>query len=348
MLDNVLLPVEIFGWRRAKHRERARELLDMAGLGGFEKRLPHELSGGMQQRVSLCRSLIGEPRVMLMDEPFSALDALTREELSGELQRVHMENAGDHRLRHPLDRRGGAARRPGGRAQPAPRPDPQDRRRRHPPAPHPRPQRPPGRGRPGQRRPARAADGTGHAGAGRRGRTLTMRVSVFTEPHRGASYDDQLRFARLVEAAGFEGFLRADHYQSMGDDPGLPGPTDAWLTLAALARETARIRLGTLVTSATFRLPGPLAVMVAQVDQMSGGRVELGIGAGWYEREHTSYGIPFPAGRRALRPAGRAARDRSPGCGAPRPARRTASPASTTGWSTRPRCPSRCSGPARR
>ncbi|MGC4803761.1 TIGR03560 family F420-dependent LLM class oxidoreductase [Micromonospora sp. DT233] len=122
-----------------------------------------------------------------------------------------------------------------------------------------------------------------------------MRVTIFTEPHRGATYDDQLRFAQAVEAGGFEGFLRADHYQSMGADPGLPGPTDAWLTLAALARETSRIRLGTLVTSATFRLPGPLAVMVAQVDQMSGGRVELGIGAGWYEREHLSYGIPFPA-----------------------------------------------------
>ncbi|SCG56069.1 ABC transporter ATP-binding protein [Micromonospora inositola] len=93
VLDNVLLPVEIFGWSRARHRERARELLDLAGLGGFEKRLPHELSGGMQQRVSLCRSLIGEPRVMLMDEPFSALDALTREELSGELQRVHTETS---------------------------------------------------------------------------------------------------------------------------------------------------------------------------------------------------------------------------------------------------------------
>ncbi|MFI7212354.1 ABC transporter ATP-binding protein [Micromonospora maritima] len=91
VLDNVLLPVEIFGWSRGKHRDRARELLEMAGLGGFEKRLPHELSGGMQQRVSLCRSLIGSPRVMLMDEPFSALDALTREELSGELQRVHMD-----------------------------------------------------------------------------------------------------------------------------------------------------------------------------------------------------------------------------------------------------------------
>ncbi|MDP9844591.1 ABC transporter ATP-binding protein [Streptosporangium lutulentum] len=93
VLDNVLLPVEIFGWRRAEHRGRAQELLDMVGLGGFEKRLPHELSGGMQQRVSLCRSLIGDPRVMLMDEPFSALDALTREELSVELQRLHMENS---------------------------------------------------------------------------------------------------------------------------------------------------------------------------------------------------------------------------------------------------------------
>jgi NitT/TauT family transport system ATP-binding protein len=93
VLDNVLLPVEIFGWRRASYSARAQELLDMVGLGGFEKRLPHELSGGMQQRVSLCRSLIGDPRVMLMDEPFSALDALTREELSVELQRVHMESS---------------------------------------------------------------------------------------------------------------------------------------------------------------------------------------------------------------------------------------------------------------
>ncbi|MET8151602.1 ABC transporter ATP-binding protein [Actinoplanes sp. NPDC049668] len=91
VLDNVLLPVQIFGWRKAAHRARAHELLAMTGLSGFEKRLPHELSGGMQQRVALCRSLIANPRLMLMDEPFSALDALTREELSGELQRVHME-----------------------------------------------------------------------------------------------------------------------------------------------------------------------------------------------------------------------------------------------------------------
>jgi NitT/TauT family transport system ATP-binding protein len=92
VLDNVLLPVEIFGWRKATHRDRAHELLELAGLAGFEKRQPHELSGGMQQRVALCRALIANPRVMLMDEPFSALDALTREELSGELQRVHMDN----------------------------------------------------------------------------------------------------------------------------------------------------------------------------------------------------------------------------------------------------------------
>jgi F420-dependent oxidoreductase-like protein len=121
-----------------------------------------------------------------------------------------------------------------------------------------------------------------------------MRVSLFTEPHRGATYDDQLRLARHAEDAGFEGFLRADHYQSMGADPGLPGPTDAWITLAGLARETSRIRIGSLMNSATFRLPGPLAIMVAQVDAMSGGRIELGMGAGWLEREHTSYGIPFP------------------------------------------------------
>lgn len=122
----------------------------------------------------------------------------------------------------------------------------------------------------------------------------TMRVCIFTEPHRGATYDEQLRLARLAEECGYEGYLRADHYRSMSDDHGSPGPTDAWITLAGLAREISRIRIGTLVSSVTFRLPGPLAVMVAQVDQMSGGRVELGIGTGWYEREHTMFGIPFP------------------------------------------------------
>lgn len=122
-----------------------------------------------------------------------------------------------------------------------------------------------------------------------------MRVCIFIEPHRGATYEDQLRVARHVEECGFEGLFRADHYQAMSNSGGLPGPTDAWVTLAGLARETSRIRLGTLVTSATFRHPGVLAITVAQVDHMSGGRVELGIGAGWYEREHQSYGIPFPS-----------------------------------------------------
>ncbi|MDR7279427.1 ABC transporter ATP-binding protein [Catenuloplanes atrovinosus] len=91
VLGNVLFPVEIFGWKKRQHVERARQLLATVGLAGFEDRMPHELSGGMQQRVSLCRSLIQSPKVMLMDEPFSALDALTREEMSVELQRIHME-----------------------------------------------------------------------------------------------------------------------------------------------------------------------------------------------------------------------------------------------------------------
>ena len=122
-----------------------------------------------------------------------------------------------------------------------------------------------------------------------------MRLVVFTEPQLGASYADQLRIARHAEELGFDGFFRSDHYLTMGDADGLPGPTDSWVTLGALAVQTTRIRLGTLVTSATFRYPGPLAISVAQVDQMSGGRVEFGIGAGWFEAEHTAYGIPFPS-----------------------------------------------------
>src|ERR1700710_1923453 len=119
-----------------------------------------------------------------------------------------------------------------------------------------------------------------------------MDLRIFTEPQQGATYDDLLAAARRTQEDGFDAFFRSDHYLAIGAD-GLPGPTDAWLTLAALARETSRIRLGTLLTSATFRLPGPLAISVAQVDQMSGGRVELGIGAGWFEAEHAAYGIPF-------------------------------------------------------
>ena len=122
---------------------------------------------------------------------------------------------------------------------------------------------------------------------------VAMELRVFTEPQQGATYDDLLAVARAAEDLGFAGFFRSDHYLHMGGDGG-PGPTDAWTTLAGLARDTSSIRLGTLVSSATFRLPGPLAVTVAGVDQMSGGRVELGLGAGWFEAEHSAYGIPFP------------------------------------------------------
>lgn len=121
-----------------------------------------------------------------------------------------------------------------------------------------------------------------------------MDVRIFTEPQQGATYDTLLAAARATETAGFSAFFRSDHYLKMGDVTGLPGPTDAWTTLAGLARETEQIRLGTLVTAATFRLPGPLAIAVAQVDQMSGGRIDVGIGTGWYDDEHTAYGIPFP------------------------------------------------------
>jgi F420-dependent oxidoreductase-like protein len=120
-----------------------------------------------------------------------------------------------------------------------------------------------------------------------------VQLRIFTEPQMGATYDDLLAVARRTEENGFDAFFRSDHYLTMAGN-GLPGPTDAWVTLGGLARETSRIRLGTLMTAATFRLPGPLAIAVAQVDQMSGGRVEFGIGAGWFEAEHTAYGIPFP------------------------------------------------------
>ncbi|MCW7946235.1 F420-dependent oxidoreductase [Streptomyces hygroscopicus] len=121
-----------------------------------------------------------------------------------------------------------------------------------------------------------------------------MDLRVFTEPQQGAAYETLLRVARAAEDLNYGAFFRSDHYLHMGNVDGLPGPTDAWITLAGLARETSRIRLGTLMTAGTFRLPGVLAIQVAQVDQMSGGRVELGLGSGWYEEEHRAYGIPFP------------------------------------------------------
>ncbi|WP_078307489.1 MULTISPECIES: LLM class F420-dependent oxidoreductase [unclassified Mycobacterium] len=121
-----------------------------------------------------------------------------------------------------------------------------------------------------------------------------MDFRVFVEPQQGATYSDQLRVAQAAEQLGFTAFFRSDHYLAMGGADGLPGPTDAWVTLGAIARETTTIRLGTLVTSATFRHPGPLAITVAQVDEMSSGRVDFGLGAGWFSEEHEAYAIPFP------------------------------------------------------
>ena len=123
---------------------------------------------------------------------------------------------------------------------------------------------------------------------------VAMKLRIFTEPQQGASYEQQLRVARAGEALGFDAFFRSDHYLTPDSD-GLPGPTDSWITLGGLARETSRIRLGTLVTPVTFRSPGVLAISVAQVDQMSGGRVELGLGAGWFAEEHAAYALPFPS-----------------------------------------------------
>jgi F420-dependent oxidoreductase-like protein len=120
-----------------------------------------------------------------------------------------------------------------------------------------------------------------------------MDFRVFVEPQQGASYADQLAVAQAAESLGYSAFFRSDHYVAMSGD-GLPGPTDSWVTLAGIARETSTIRLGTLVTSATFRYPGPLAISVAQVDAMSSGRVDFGIGAGWFDEEHLAYAIPFP------------------------------------------------------
>lgn len=127
-----------------------------------------------------------------------------------------------------------------------------------------------------------------------------MEYCVFTEPQQGFSYADQSASARGAERLGFDGWFRSDHYLVMGDGDPTPGPTDAWTTLAGLALETERVRLGTLVSPVTFRHPGSLAIQVAQVDDMSGGRAELGLGTGWFEQEHRAYGIPFPAKRFGL------------------------------------------------
>lgn len=172
-----------------------------------------------------------------------------------------------------------------------------------------------------------------------------MKFRIFTEPQQGASYDDQLAIAQATERLGFNAFFRSDHFLAM-DAPngGLPGPTDAWLTLAALARETSGIRLGTLVSSATFRHPGLLAVQVAQVDQMSGGRVEFALGTGWFAAEHAAYGVPF---RGSASACSRNSSRSSPACGTPRSASGSISPARTTPCATPRPCRSRPSSTSR-
>ena len=140
--------------------------------------------------------------------------------------------------------------------------------------------------------------------------SVPVRLRIFTEPQQGATYEQLLGVAQTAEALGFDAFFRSDHYQRIGEGAPGPGSTDAWLTLAAIGRETSRIRLGTLVTPVTFRFPGPLAIQVAQADAMSGGRVELGLGAGWYDGEHAAYGIPFPPTADRFADARGAARDR--------------------------------------
>jgi F420-dependent oxidoreductase-like protein len=120
-----------------------------------------------------------------------------------------------------------------------------------------------------------------------------MRYALMIEPQQGCSYADQLAIARRAEAAGFEALLRSDHYDSFPGESGRP-TTDAWTVVAGLARETERIRLGVLVSPVTFRQPGTLAKIVSTVDEMSGGRVVVGLGAGWNEAEHAHHGLPFP------------------------------------------------------
>jgi F420-dependent oxidoreductase-like protein len=120
-----------------------------------------------------------------------------------------------------------------------------------------------------------------------------MRFVLMIEAQMGLSYADQLALARRAEAAGFEAFFRSDHYESFPGPAGRP-TTDVWTVLAGIARETATIRLGALVSPVTVRLPGHLAKVVTTLDEMSGGRVDVGLGAGWHEEEHRRHGFPFP------------------------------------------------------
>lgn len=116
---------------------------------------------------------------------------------------------------------------------------------------------------------------------------------VMLEPQEGGTYDEMAALALKAEALGFGGFFRSDHYHPM-NVPLESDSSDAWAVLAGLARDTRRIRLGTMVSPMTFHYPGEFAKLVATIDQMSGGRIEVGMGAGWFEKEHVAYGLPFP------------------------------------------------------
>jgi F420-dependent oxidoreductase-like protein len=122
-----------------------------------------------------------------------------------------------------------------------------------------------------------------------------MRVRIFVGGEHAISDAQILAVARVAEDCGFDGLFRSDHLIATGPAEGAGSPTDPWITLAGLARATATLRLGTLVSAATFRHPGQLAVIAAQVDVLSGGRVELGLGTGYHEAEHAAYGLAFPS-----------------------------------------------------
>jgi F420-dependent oxidoreductase-like protein len=122
---------------------------------------------------------------------------------------------------------------------------------------------------------------------------MPMRFALMTEPQQGLTYAEQLDLARLAEGLGFEAFFRSDHYRSFPGSADRP-TTDAWTVLAGIARETTKIRIGTLVSPVTFRHPGSFAKVVTTVDEMSGGRIEVGVGAGWNEPEHSQLGLAFP------------------------------------------------------
>ena len=122
-----------------------------------------------------------------------------------------------------------------------------------------------------------------------------MDLRIFTEPQLGASHASLVAMAQATREHGFDGFFRSDHVLTMGGASGLPGPSESFVSLGAIAVQVPDIRLGTLVSSATFRHPSMLAIAAATVDDISAGRLELGLGSGWYEAEHTAYGLPFGA-----------------------------------------------------